>query len=479
MYFKIKDTILFRQYKEYGYLTDNSMFGYRMLNEHNTRPGEKYVSESGAVMLGVLTKEPQDIESIVNILLSIFIDVSYEELKQDTIDFFMQFVNKGFLSVGETYDECNACVKNECFGEENEVSENTEVIVDNCIKNIFNQNDFLRSIHIEIVNECNERCQHCYIPHGLKNKTIDSSLFYRIIQEGRNMNIINVTMSGGEPLLHKDFLGFLSRCRELDLSVNVLSNLTLLTDDILNEMKKNPLLSVQTSIYSMDSKVHDAITKVQGSLDKTKAGVLKLLKAGIPVQISCPIMKQNKDSFTGVIKWGNGNNISVAIDYVIFAAYDHTNCNLVNRLSLDEVRDAFDKQLTKEYAGYLYDAAKEKYAMTENDPICSICRYYFCVSAEGDVFPCAGWQTNKIGSLFDKSVKEIWENSKDIKRLREIKRKCFPKCVSCEDRGYCTVCLMSNSNENSDGDEFKINDFHCNVAAMMHSRVESVVCKNE
>lgn len=479
MYFKIKDTILFRQYKEYGYLTDNSMFGYRLLNEHNTRPGEMYVSESGAVMLGVLTKEPQDIESIVNILLSIFIDVSYEELKQDTIDFFMQFVTNGFLSVGETYDECNACVKNECFGEENEVSENTEVIVDNCIKNIFNQNDFLRSIHIEIVNECNERCLHCYIPHDLKTKTIDSSLFYRIIQEGRDMNIINVTMSGGEPLLHKDFLGFLSRCRELDLSVNVLSNLTLLTDDILNEMKKNPLLSVQTSIYSMDSKVHDAITKVQGSLDKTKAGVLKLLKAGIPVQISCPIMKQNKDSFTGVVKWGNENNISVAIDYVIFAAYDHTNCNLVNRLSLDEVRDAFDKQLTKEYAGYLHDAAKEKYAVTENDPICSICRYYFCVSAKGDVFPCVGWQTNKIGSLFDKSIKEIWENSKDIKRLREIKRSSFPKCVFCEDRGYCTVCLMSNSNENIDGDEFKINDFHCKVAAMMHSRVEAVVRKNE
>lgn len=479
MYFKIRDTILFRQYKEYGYLTDNSMFGYRMLNEHNNRPGEKYVSESGAVMLSVLTKKPQDIESIINVLLSIFIDVDYEELKQDTIDFFMQLVNEGFLSVGKTYDECNACVKNECLSEKRELSKNTEVIVDNCTKNIFNQNDFLRSIHIEIVNECNERCLHCYIPHDLKTKTINSSLFYRIIQEGRDMNIINVTMSGGEPLLHKDFLGFLRRCRELALSVNVLSNLTLLTDDILNEMKNNPLLSVQTSIYSMDSRVHDAITKVQGSLNKTKAGVLKLLKAGIPVQISCPIMKQNKDSFIGVIKWGNENNIYVAIDYVIFATYDHTNRNLINRLSLDEVKTAFDKQLTKKYADYLYDVAKEKYAMTENDPICSICRYYFCISAEGDVFPCVGWQTNKIGSLFDNSVKEIWENSKDIKWLREIKRKSFPKCVSCEDRGYCTVCMMSNSNENSDGDKFKINDFHCKVAAMMHSRVESVVCKNE
>lgn len=52
------------------------------------------------------------------------------------------------------------------------------------------------------------------------------------------MNIIHVTLSGGEPLLHKDIIGFLRKCREFDLSVNVLSNLTLLNDKIISEMKK-------------------------------------------------------------------------------------------------------------------------------------------------------------------------------------------------------------------------------------------------
>lgn len=479
MYFKIKDNVLFRQYKEYGYLTDNSMFGYKMLNNSFTMPGEKYVSESGAVMLGVLTKEPQDIEKIVKELLTIFVDVDYEELKQDTIDFFIQFVNDGFLSVGETFEECvDKNVNAESFcGNASEIK--NEVFVDNCSKQIFHQNDFLRSLHVEIANECNERCLHCYIPHELKTKVIDSSLFYRIVEEGRNLNIINVTLSGGEPLLHKDFIFFLRKCRELDLSVNVLSNLTLLTDEIVREMVKNPLLCVQTSIYSMNPEVHDNITKMKGSLKKTKSSVLKLLDLGIPVQISCPIMKQNKESFADVVKWGKDHNITVATDYVIFASYDHTNCNLVNRLSLEEVREVFDSQLTKDYADYLYDSAKEKYALTGDDSICSICRYYLCVSAEGDVFPCVGWQTKKIGNLFKNSVKEIWENSNEIKCLREIKRNSFPKCLSCEDRGYCTVCMMSNSNENKDGDAFKINEFHCEVAAMMHSRVESVVEKKE
>lgn len=471
MYFKIKDYVMFRQYKDYGYLTDNSMFGYKMMNDSLRMPGERFVSESGAVMLGELTKEPKDIEIIINALLDIFVDVDYEELKQDTIDFFMQFVNEGFLSVGNSSDECLDFKSEDEYINNSEIK--NEVVVDDCSKHIFSQNDFLRSLHIEIANECNERCLHCYIPHELKTKTIDSPLFFKIVEEGRNLNILNVTLSGGEPLLHKDFVGFLKRCRELDLSVNVLTNLTLLTDEIIEEMVKNPLLCVQTSIYSMNPEIHDTITKMKGSLEKTKTNVLKLLNMRIPVQISCPVMKQNKDSFGEVVSWGKEHNITVATDYVIFASYDHTSCNLVNRLSLEEVNEVFDSQLTKEYADYLYDSAKEKYAMTADDPICSICRYYLCISAEGDVFPCVGWQNNKLGNLQEKSIKEIWQDSSEIKCLREIKRNSFPRCVSCEDRGYCTVCMMSNSNENEDA--FRINEFHCKVAAMMRSRVESII----
>lgn len=297
---------------------------------------------------------------------------------------------------------------------------------------------------------------HCYIPHEYKTKSIDPALFYRTVEDGRDMNIINVTLSGGEPLLHKDIIGFLKRCRELDLSVNVLTNLTLLTDTIIEEMKKNPLLCVQTSIYSMDASIHDSITKVKGSFEKTKSNLLKLKGAGIPLQISCPVMKQNKDTFNSVIAFGEENGISVAVDYVIFASYDHSNCNLVNRLSLEEVSQAFDKQATDEYVDYIHSQAEEKYALSAQDPICSICRYYICISADGTVFPCIGWQANVIGDLNKQSLRDIWETSGDIKKLRQIKRQEFPKCVSCEDRGYCNVCMMSNSNENSDADAFRI-----------------------
>lgn len=473
MYFKIKNTVLFRRYEEFGYITDNSLFGYRPLNDTTLLPGEEYVSESGAVMLDVLNKTPQHIDNLIQVLLKIFEGVEYEELKQDTLEFYMMFVDAGFLDYGKTVDECIQ------FGfqsqKNNEITMLSEspVAIENCDRINFHQSDFLRSLHIEIASECNERCVHCYIPHEYKTTMIDSDLCFRILEEGRALNILNATLSGGEPLLHRDIIGILSKCRELDLSVNLLSNLTLLTEDIVLEMEKNPLLCVQTSLYSMNPEVHDSITKVKGSFEKTMKGIVRMQAAGIPLQISCPIMQQNKDSFIEVVHWCQSQNIAIAIDYSIFASYDHSNCNLVHRLNIEDVCDAFDKMATKEYIQALLDAAAEKERATATEPICSICRYYLCITAEGEVFPCVGWQSKKLGNLFQQSLSEIWKSSPEIHALRSVKRDQFPACIECEDRGYCTVCMMSNSNENSNGDAFSVNPFHCEVAATIHDKVIS------
>ena len=473
MYYKIRDDVLFRKYQGHGYITDNSQFGYKMLNDNRRNPGEKYVSASGAIMLNMLSKSPQSINDIVKDLLHIFVGVDYETLKQDTKEFFDFLVNEGFLSCGKTIDTCTDCFIPDTVvtGDDNSGQTRNIEMKKDCTGEEIDSNEFLRSIHIEVANACNERCVHCYIPNECKDSVMEPALFYRIIEEGRKMNIIHVTLSGGEPLIHKDILSFLKRCRELDLSVNVLSNLTLLTDNIIFEMKKNPLLSVQVSIYSMNAAVHDSITKINGSFEKTLSGVLRLCAEGVPVQISCPIIKQNKDTYIDVLHWGWEHNIAVATEPMIFAAYDHSGCNLENRLTLEEISNVLNLQMQEGYAKSIHKMAQSKENMRKDDPICSICRYSFCVTANGKVFPCAGWQSNIIGDLNHQTIKEIWETSEKTKNLRKIKWSQFPKCISCKDRGYCTVCMMWNSNENPDGNPFKINDYRCQVAAMTHYKV--------
>ena len=471
MFYKIRNDILFRRYDHHGYIVDNSEFGYRFLDDLRARPGETFVSESGAVMLSMLSKKPRGIEDVIDDLMQIFRGIDREDLRSDVIEFFHFLIKKGYLSDGET---ALTCIDRDLpsFSASSSKKGAPVAPIENCAEGSMGPNDFLRSIHFDIAGACNERCVHCYIPNECKKKTIETNLFFKILEEARDLNVIHVTLSGGEPLLHKDFIAFLERCRELDLSVNVLSNLTLLTEDHVVEMLKNPLLSVQASLYSMDPLVHDSITCLTGSFEKTVDGVLRLIGAGIPVQISCPVMKQNTDSFLDVVAWGREHNIAVAIEPVIFASYDHSGRNLDNRISLDELDTVLDKEMSEGYAPVLKEAALEKELLTGKDPVCSVCRYSLCVSVEGNVFPCAGWQSNVIGDLNVNTLKEVWEESEKITWLRSIKREAFPKCISCRNRGYCTVCMMVNANENPDGSPFFIDDFHCKVALKTHCKVQ-------
>lgn len=476
MYYKIRNDILFRRYEGYGYITDNTEFGYRKPDTDKIFPGERYISESGSIMLAILGKTPRHIDEITAELMKIFKGVDIDTLKQDIMNFFHTLACAGYLDQGETYEKCQGKSTSPFICDDGKA----KILADEDKPTYsLNPNDLLRSIHIEIIKGCNERCVHCFIPHDLDNEMMDPYLFYRILEEGRDLNIINVTLSGGEPLLHKYFIQFLKKCTEKDLSVNVLSNLTLLTDEIINEMLRNPLLCVQTSLYSMNSDVHDAITNHKGSFEKTKKGLLKLHSAGIPIQISCPVMRKNKDSFIDVLQFGRDLGVLVAIEMMIFPAYDHSGSNLENRLSLKELEDAINKRLSAGQAIPIMENARDKERVGADDPLCTICRYKLCISPNGDVFPCVGWPTNIIGNLNKQTLRDIWENSKKIQALRQIKRKQFPKCVTCEDRGYCTVCMMSNSNGNQDGNIFHIDDFNCKAAKLIHKSVDAFFLSNK
>lgn len=471
LYYKLRKHILFRSYDTFGYITDNSEYGYRFLHHNYCDPGEQYVSKSGAVMLAALSREPRNIDNIVTELMNIFDGVEYDELKKDVEEFYNNLVVEGFLCSGSSADDCKTLTEDK----ENKI---TPDAAGNSSDAQIKPSDFLRALHIEIASECNERCIHCYIPHEDKLTLIDPDLFYKVVKDGRKMNIIHVTLSGGEPLLHPEFVSFLKYCRKMDLSVNVLSNLTLLDGIMIEEMKKNPLLSVQTSLYSMDPSVHDKITGKKGSFEKTKRAIREIVQSGIPVQISCPVMKENKDTFLDVVKWAADHNIGAVVQPQIYAQYDHTGKNLAHRLSVHEIAETVRKLLDAGYGDSWIKDTKDRESRRPQDPICSICRYMMCISATGTVYPCVGWQTNVINTLDNSTLYDIWNKSEKICALRQISRSQFPKCVMCKDRGYCIVCMMSNSNENRDGNPFRINRFHCEAAAAIHNTVNQYLKEN-
>lgn len=92
--------------------------------------------------------------------------------------------------------------------------------------------------------------------------------------------------------------------------------------------------------------------------------------------------------------------------------------------------------------------------------------------ANGQVYPCAGWQSYYCGSLREQSLKEIWEKSPQVNYLRNLRQKDFSQCVDCEDRNYCLMCMSRNSNEDQDGNIFNIPEITCDAAHIHHEVVE-------
>lgn len=308
----------------------------------------------------------------------------------------------------------------------------------------------LTSLHIEVISKCNERCIHCYIPHESKVSYINPGLFYDILKQCKDMKLLHLTLSGGEPMLHKSFCDFLKKCREYDFSVNVLSNLTLLNDEIIKEMKRNPLLGVQVSLYSMDSYIHDEITQIEGSFQRTKNGILKLIENDIPLQISCPIMKQNKDCYDNVIKWAKKHGVYAGDDYIIIARYNHTTQNLNCRLSISEIKEVIKNKTASDpkYLEKIEIEADKNRNINPDDFVCSVCDSSICIADNGNVYPCAGWQDYVVGNIKNTSLIDIWENSEKVQYLRSLRKKDFPKCIQCPDKEFCTMCMVRNANEN-------------------------------
>lgn len=477
MFIKRRSNILYRDFQTFGYLTDNRNFGYKLKNAIEGFVGDKIVSQSGTIFLSVLSRKPQKLDDMVKQINAVFPDVDFGVIKEDAREFFGTLEREGFIISGESEQECDE--KDTKFSYRNIASEivgESLPLVDQIparstqefLEEHFEGRPQLTNLHIEITSRCNERCIHCYIPRDHRNAEIELSMFQDVLRQCREMNVLHLTISGGEPMLHRNFIDFLGMCREYEFSVNVLSNLTLLTEEILAEMKSNYLLCVQVSLYSMNPEIHDEITEVKGSFQKTKSAILKLIENDVPLQIACPIMKNNKGCYQEVVDWAKKQKVQAGYDYVVLAKHNHSVENLCCRLSIEEVEEVIRERVHND-AKYLKQIEHESLKRTNasaEDNVCSVCHSSICVNERGNVYPCAGWQDYVVGNVKSMSLQEIWLHSEKVEYLRGLRKRDFPKCIQCTDGEFCTMCLVRNANEDASGDPLVVNAYYCAVARL-------------
>ena len=435
----------------------------------------------GADFLSKIKREPQSIDDITDELLSMYRNVDRQIIYNDYLSFINELQKYKFVIVADSIDEINSIDEDIIIVSSfPESTNNVDVRIEKTTRYFWFRHDAitpcLRTLHVELTSKCNERCVHCYIPNSTKDVGVNMPIdrFKSLIDQFYEMGGISVTLSGGEPLLNKNIAEMLYYCREKDLCISLFTNLIAIDEVLIQVMKDVNISNVQVSLYSIDSICHDDITQVKGSLKKTLSAIEKLQKCKIPVSISCPLMKANKDTMGQLIKFAQSKRIPVKIDYVIMAQSNFDKKNLVNRLTLEETEIAL-RDIIENDTESIQFAEKDKQKIEKNEyeelPLCSAATHTLCVSANGNISPCVSMSGIIAGNLNEKTLKDIWDNSKELKRIRAVRQKHFPQCIVCEAKNYCKMCMGQNYNE-SGGDIFKINKHFCDVAFLTKQIIE-------
>jgi len=465
---------------EMGYIT-NQM----------TRHDRTY-NETGADFLREINRQPQEVDDIVARLRKVYNDsVSTEELRADFIEFIKDLDKHLFLVVGETPEELDEKDLDFSYSMENpktlvedytqETDQQVYETTQDFMLEATQQKPQLIGLQFELTSRCNERCIHCYIPNPKKNTGGDMPFekVKSLIDEFAEMGGLHVTLSGGEVFLHKDIIPIIQYSREKDMQISVLSNLIALKDEQITLIKEANVSLIQTSLYSMNPDIHDFITTVKGSQVKTKTAIEKLVAADVPVQISCPVMKANYQGYADVLQYAQSLRCKAQTDYIMMAQSDLNTSNLANRLSLEETEkllkdimrwDKDYKEVTLRQTPLSEEItfAPERFA---KQPLCGAGINDCCITENGDVYPCAGWQAMVCGNVYQQRLDDIWENSPKLKQIRTVTQDDFPRCLKCEARSFCAMCLVRNYNE-SGGDMFKVNRHFCDVAFLNKKVVE-------
>lgn len=484
MYIKQSKNTYIRCTEKYGYITNQ-------LTRH-----DRVYDSYGAEILSCIKREPIHIDKIIEIFLNKYNNITKEELKEDILEFCKSLYDSKFIIMAENEDQLNDLDTTFSYSNAKpfQISENfyqpTNEKVSLNTRDFFLEkvqgNPLISNLQFELSSLCNERCIHCYIPNNKKNKghNMPFKKVIELLDEFSKMGGLHVTLSGGEVFLYPKLKEVVQYCREKDLKISILSNLILLKDDDIDWLKKANVSVIQVSLYSMDPEIHDLITTVKGSWKKTIDSIERLVKADIPIQISCPLMKANKVGYNKVLDYAKNLNVRAQTDYILMARSDLDTSNLANRLSLDETAEVIksiiekDKEYSHNTLSQIPPSEEFKFdpERFKNQPVCGVGYDNCCVTANGDVYPCAGWQDYILGNVYKESLKEIWENSERVKELRKITQSSFPQCLKCEAFDYCNRCLVRNYNE-SGGDMFAVNHHFCDVAFLNKQLVEDAFGK--
>ena len=294
------------------------------------------------------------------------------------------------------------------------------------------------NVHLDVTYRCNERCVHCYLDHEDHGEMTTREI-KDLLDQLASAGVFFLTLSGGEILLRKDFFEILAYARELTFCVKLKTNAIMIRRREAQRIRAFGVESIQVSIYSHRPEVHDAITKVKGSLERSLNAIRFLNSYGLKVIIANVLMVQNRQDYPGVRALAAEIGVECTLDPTITPKMDGDRSVLnlnVDRLALEQVFR--DQSLVGNVAEFCATSQKPDDDAMESLP-CSAGHTSCYISPYGDVYPCVQFPLPS-GNIRSQKFIDIWRNSTQLTEVRSIRLGDLPSCSKCVHGSTCTRC---------------------------------------
>ncbi len=166
-------------------------------------------------------------------------------------------------------------------------------------------------LDLELTSACDHRCGHCYnvwnadegdAQAGYPKGSLPTDEYLELVEKAVGQTgAQHITITGGEPLLHKGAMQIIERACALVDAVQLITNGSHVGPERAAKFKAWGLRSVQLTLLSADRALHDRL-KGSECFDDTLRAALDLRDAGVAVQVCFVAMKANAGELRGVME---------------------------------------------------------------------------------------------------------------------------------------------------------------------------------
>jgi pyrroloquinoline quinone biosynthesis protein E len=294
----------------------------------------------------------------------------------------------------------------------------------------------------ELTHRCPLHCPYCSNPLELaaRSDELSTEQWLTVLDAARDIGVLQVHLSGGEPLARPDLPELVTRAADLGCYVNLVTSGLGLTEDRLADLVDRGLAHVQLSMQAADAARADLIAGAKAH--HRKLAVAELVKAhDLPLSVNVVLHKANHDQVGPLIALAE----EMGADRLELANTQYYGWALRNRTALMPTREqlAAAEPLVRAEIERLRGTMEIVYVFADYyEKYPKPCMYgwgarQLTVAPNGDVLPCPAAsviETLRIENVRDRSLREIWYESESFNAYRGEAWMSEP-CRTCDRRG--------------------------------------------